>query len=111
MKSQPQALPSDEPNFGAFVSVDWADQKHVWSLQTTDSDQREHGEIQHTPEAIEAWVGGLFARFPGQPIALAVEQSRDALVFMLSKCEHLHSLPDPSTSGCSVSRRSVRESQ
>jgi transposase len=93
VKSQPQTLPSDEPNFGAFVSVDWADQKHVWSLQTTDSDQREHGEIQHTPEAIEAWVGGLLSRFPAQPIALAVEQSRGALVFMLSKYEHLHIYP------------------
>ena len=93
MKSQSQALPCDEPNFGAFVAMDWADQKHVWSLQTTHSDQREHGEIQHTPEAIEAWVGGLFSRFPAQPIALAVEQSRGALVFMLSKYEHLHIYP------------------
>jgi len=93
VKSQSQALPCDEPNFGAFVAMDWADQKHVWSLQTTHSDQREHGEIQHTPEAIEAWVGGLFSRFPAQPIALAVEQSRGALVFMLSKYEHLHIYP------------------
>jgi hypothetical protein len=38
-------------------------------------------------------VGGLFSRFPEQPIALAVEQSRAALVFMLSKYEHLHIYP------------------
>lgn len=82
MNSQPQSLATEEPSFGAFVAIDWADQKHVWSLQVAESDQREHGEIQHTPEAIEAWVGGLFSRFPAQPIALAVEQSRGALVFI-----------------------------
>ena len=93
MKSQPKSHSSGEPSFSAFVAIDWADQKHVWSLQRANSDQREHGEIQHTPEAIEAWVGGLFSRFPEQPIALAVEQSRGALVFMLSKYEHLHIYP------------------
>ena len=93
MNTQPQSLASEEPNFGALVVLDWADQKHVWSLQTADSDQREHGEIQHTPEAIEAWVGGLFSRFPAQPIALAVEQSRGALVLMLGKYKHLNICP------------------
>lgn len=93
MNSQSQSFPLAEPNFGAFVAIDWADQKHVWSLQAADSDRREHGEIQHTPEAIEAWVGGLFSHFPAQPIALAVEQSRGALVFMLSKYENLHIYP------------------
>jgi transposase len=35
----------------------------------------------------------LLSRFPAQPIALAVEQSRGALVFMLGKYEHLHIYP------------------
>ena len=93
MNDQIESHSSDEPTFGAFVAIDWADQKHVWSMQAASSEQRQHGEIPHTPEAIEAWVGGLFSRFPGQPIALAVEQSRGALVFMLSKYEHLHIYP------------------
>jgi transposase len=82
-----------EPRFAAFVAIDWADQKHVWCWQAADSKERQHGEIRHTPEAVEAWVATLSARFPGQPIALAVEQSRGALVFMLSKYEQLHLYP------------------
>ena len=62
-------------------------------MQAAGSNQREHGEIQHTPEAVEVWVGGLASRFPAQSIAVAVEQSRGALVFMLSKYEHLHIYP------------------
>jgi hypothetical protein len=40
-----------EPQFAAFVGIDWADQKHVWCLQAVDSEKRESGELEHTPEA------------------------------------------------------------
>ncbi len=84
---------TDEPRFGAFVAIDWGDKKHAWSLQPADSDRRERGEIEHSPEAVAAWAAMLSARFPHQPVALAVEQSRGPLVFMLSKYEHLHIYP------------------
>ena len=93
MNDQAESHSADEPAFGAFVAIDWADRKHVWSMQAAGSERRQHGEILHTPEAIEVWVGELSSRFPGQPIAVAVEQSRGALVFMLSKYEHLHIYP------------------
>jgi transposase len=38
-------------------------------------------------------VSWLSASFDGQPIAVAVEQSRGALVFMLAKYAHLHLYP------------------
>lgn len=84
---------TSEPRFAAFVAIDWADQKHVWSLQPNDSEAREQGEIKHTPEAVESWVAMLSSRFSGRPIAVAMEQSRGALVFMLSKYKHLHLYP------------------
>ena len=86
-----------EPQFAAFVGIDWADQKHVWCLQARDSTKRENGELEHSPEAVEAWVGQLCLRFGNRPIAVAVEQSRGALVFMLTKYEPLHMFPVPST--------------
>lgn len=84
-----------EPQFAAFLAIDWADQKHVWSLQSADSTIREQGEVEHTPEAIDAWVAGLSQRFGYRAIAVAVEQSRGALVFLLSKYELLHIYPVP----------------
>src|ERR1017187_9064133 len=51
-----------EPQFAAFVAIDWADQKHAWSLQAAGSDQREADEMKHTPEAVGAWVSMLSAR-------------------------------------------------
>ena len=84
---------AEEPRFAAFVAIDWGDSKHVWSLQSADADRRERGEIEHNPEAVGAWVTMLGARFGSQPIAVAVEQSRGPLVFMLGKYEQLHIYP------------------
>ncbi|HMH07555.1 MAG TPA: transposase, partial [Terriglobales bacterium] len=82
-----------EPQFAAFVGLDWADQKHAWCLQAAGATQRESGEVEHTPETVEAWVGQLCQRFGNRPIAVAVEQVKGALVFMLSKYEFLHLFP------------------
>src|ERR1022692_443292 len=82
-----------EPQFAAFVAIDWADQKHAWSLQAAGSDQREADEMKHTPEPVGAWVSMLSARFAGQPIAVALEQSHGALVFMLGQYADLHLYP------------------
>ena len=84
-----------EPKFAAFVGIDWADQKHAWCLQAEGATQRENGEVEHRPEAVEAWVGQLCRRFGNRPIAVAVEQVKGALVFMLSKYEPLYLFPVP----------------
>ena len=84
---------TDEPRFAAYVAIDWGDSQHAWSMQPADSDRRERGEIEHSPEAVAAWAAMLSARFGGQPVALAVEQSRGSLVFMLGKYEQLHVYP------------------
>ena len=73
----------------AWAALDWADQKHAWALQAADSDALEQGQIDHTPEAVESWASGLAQRFGGRPVAVALEQTRGALLFMLAKYEHL----------------------
>jgi transposase len=91
-----------EPQFAALVGIDWADQKHAWCLQAAGTTQRESGEVEHTPEAVEAWVGQLCQRFGNLPIAVAVEQVKGALVFMLSKYEPLHLFPVPPAMSASM---------
>jgi transposase len=78
--------------FAALVAIDWADQKHAWALQAGIS-KVETGSIDHTPEAIEVWAAELRMRFGGQAVAVALEQSRGSLVFMLAKYEHLVIFP------------------
>jgi transposase len=84
---------ANEIHFAAFVGLDWAEQKHVFTLQSAESHRVERGELEHTPEAVEVWAMGLAQRFGGRPIAVALEQVRGALVFMLTKYEHLVLFP------------------
>jgi transposase len=78
-------LVTTEREWAAFAAIDWADQKHFWRLVPVDSQHVDQGELENTPEAVEAWVTTLQQRFGGRPIALCLEQSRGALVYMLSK--------------------------
>ena len=91
---------SDEPEYKAWLALDWADQKHVWALQPSGRQERERGEVEHTPEAVEAWMQGLLQRFGGGPIAVCLEQARGALVYMLMKYQGLVLYPaHPATVG------------
>src|SRR6516164_9447003 len=87
------AVARSEPEWAAFLAVDWADQKNFWRLKPADSRQHEQGELENTPEAVERWAASLEQRFGGRPIAICLEQSRGALVYMLSKYPHLVLFP------------------
>jgi hypothetical protein len=71
----------------------WADREHIWKLQEAESGAYEQGKLEQTPEAIETWASQLATRFGGRPIAVALEQSRGAVVFALTKYCHLHLYP------------------
>ena len=72
------------PNdYAAFIAIDWADQKHAFSLQVAGQTKKETGTLEQKPEVIGPWVAKLRERFGGRPIAVAVEQSRSALIHAL----------------------------
>jgi len=84
---------SSEPQWAAYVAIDWADREHVWKMQPVEGGHCESGKLEQTPEAIEIWASQLATRFNERPIAVALEQSRGALVFSLTKYSHLHLFP------------------
>jgi Transposase/Transposase IS116/IS110/IS902 family len=71
------------------LGIDWADQNHRWAMRIDGEARIQQGELEHTPEAVEQFVSSLALRFPGQRVAVALEQSRGALLFLLSKYAHL----------------------
>src|SRR5258705_465278 len=66
-------------DYAAFIAIDWADQKHVFSLQVAGQTKKETGTLEQKPQVIGP-VAKLRERFAGRPIAVAVEQSRGALL-------------------------------
>ena len=84
---------ASEPEWAAFAAIDWANQKNFWRLIPAGSQRQEQGELENTPEAVEVWAATLHQRFGGRPIAVCLEQSRGALVYMLAKYAHLVLFP------------------
>jgi transposase len=69
--------------FAALIGIDWADQKHDVALQEADSSKRERLILKHTAEAIAEWANELRQRFGGRKVAIALEQSKGALIYAL----------------------------
>ncbi len=82
-----------EPHFRALVGVDWGDRRHFFATVDAVTGDLQKGSIRHTPSEVECWVKQLLSRFEGGPIALAVEQSRGALVAQLSDYPGLEIYP------------------
>ena len=74
---------SRSTEFAAFIGIDWASQRHALSLYDYASGKREASTLEHSPEAIAQWAQELKERFGGRKIALALEQSKGALIYAL----------------------------
>jgi len=82
----------------AFIGIDWADQSHAVCLCPADSRQPEFFQLAHTATAITKFVATLRTRFGGQLVAIALEQSRGALLYALMSYEFLQLYPvNPAT--------------
>src|SRR6058998_498335 len=85
--------PTSHDTFAAFIGIDWADAKHDLCLQAAGTAKRERCQLEHTPEAIDAWVTTLRTRFNGQPVAVCLELTKGPLVFALRKYDFLILFP------------------
>lgn len=86
----------EPPSYAAWIGIDWADQKHYWSMYTADG-KWHRDQLDNTPEAVETWAAELAREFGGRPVAVALEQSRGAVIGMLCKYVHLVLFPVHST--------------
>ena len=73
----------EEMEFAALIGIDWGDREHHVVVWDVEHGTRQECSIQQTPEALHGWIGSLTKRFAGRPLAIAIEQSRGALVYAL----------------------------
>ena len=79
--------PTDD--YAAFLAIDWADEKHSFRLQAAGQNKKETGTLEQKPEVISSWLAALRERFGNRPIAVALEQSRGALIHALLSYDFL----------------------
>jgi transposase len=87
--------PASNPEVVAWVGLDWADQGHEIRLQAADSARVESFRVEQKPEALHGWVAQLRGRFPQGRVALALEQSRGAVIYALMNYEFFLLYPVP----------------
>jgi transposase len=84
--------------YAACLGIDWADKKHDLCLLETATGKKTRLVLPHTPQAINEYFTGLRAGYPGQQIAVGLEQSRGPLLFALLQFDCLVIYPiNPTT--------------
>ncbi len=84
--------------YAAYLGIDWADKKHDLCLVDAATGNKTKLVLAHTPQAIAAYFTNLRAQYPGQLIAVALEQSRGPLLFALLQYHFLVLYPlNPTT--------------
>lgn len=69
---QAQSPTADPEAPVAWIGLDWGDRNHAFALQDP-AGRTEEGSVEHTPEALHAWLGHLATRYHSQPIRLGLE--------------------------------------
>jgi len=76
--------------YAAWIGLDWGSEKHVLALQPAGSEELECCTLEQTPEALHDWFVRLLARFPGRNVAIAIEQSKGAVINFLLGFDCVH---------------------
>jgi transposase len=86
------SVPMESP-IVAYVGLDWADQQHALCWRAADSAQVQTAVVRQRPEELHAWVAELRQRFPQGLVAIALEQSRGAVIAALMHYDFLRLYP------------------
>ena len=74
---------NENQSFAAFIGLDKSDKKINVTLQQCAQSKIERSIIKGSAEALHAWVAMLCARFPGQRVAICLEQPAAGLIHAL----------------------------
>jgi transposase len=84
---------SQAEEIGAWVGIDWADKEHRIVLEEAATGRRISMAVGQSPEELHEWLSGLQSRYAGRRVAMALEQSRGALFYVLSRYEFIDLYP------------------
>jgi transposase len=80
----------EKVDYAAWIGVDWGSEQHAVCLQAADSSRVEHCTLEQKAEALHTWFLNLRARFGGRKVAVAIEQSKGAVVNFLLGLDFVH---------------------
>ncbi len=72
-----------EENFGACIGLDWGDKEHVYRILDTATGNVVERKLVQSPNSLGEWATELQQCYPQQKIAIAIEQSKGAVINFL----------------------------
>jgi len=85
MNSEPERV-----GYAAWIGIDWGSEKHAVCLRAADSNRLEHCILEQKPDVLQAWFINLLGRFGGRKVAVAIEQSKGAVINFLLGLDFVH---------------------
>jgi len=76
--------------YAAYIGLDWGSEKHSAALKASGSNETEQFMLKQTPEDMHAWLLELRDRFVGRPVAIAIEQTKGAVIHVLLGYDFIH---------------------
>lgn len=76
--------------YAAYIGLDWGSEKHSVAIKIADSDNIEIYLLKQTPEELHAWLCKLRSQFGGRPVAIAIEQTKGAVINALLGYDFVH---------------------
>ncbi|MBN1569152.1 MAG: IS110 family transposase [Acidobacteria bacterium] len=86
-------METEKIEYAAWIGLDWGSYKHAICLQPADSKAVERCVLEQKPEALHSWFMNLLARFGGRKVAIAIEQTRGAVIHFLLGLDSVHIFP------------------
>ncbi len=98
-ESVSQHTAAQQPHYALLVGIDWADVEHEVCWWDSTRQQRIHQQVKQDPNSLHEWLETVKQQYPGQQIAVAVEQKHGALIHGLREYEFIDIYPvNPATS-------------
>jgi len=79
-----------EVDYAAFIGLDWGSEKHSIAFKVAGSKTIETYTLKQTPEDLHAWLCRLREKFDARPIAMAIEQTKGAVIHALLGYAFVH---------------------
>jgi transposase len=77
-------------DYAAYIGLDWGDEEHSVTLKAAGGREIERFTLRQTPEELHVWLLKLRDKFGGRPIAVAIEQTKGAVIHALLGYDFVH---------------------
>jgi transposase len=76
--------------YAAYIGLDWGSEKHSVAFKAVGCSGIEKQTLKQKPEDLHGWLLKLQDKFGGRPVAIAIEQTKGAVIHALLGYEFVH---------------------